>query len=245
MKPTVSIITATLNARAALEQTLQSVDVQTYAPVEHIVVDGNSKDGTLDLLKERDDAVDRWISEEDSGPYDAMNKGLGLASGEYVWFLNAGDTIAAHDALERIMEEASGADFIYGYAERIDARGRPRPWHKFTPKAVEVSPRSFIKGMVICHQAMLVRRAIAPRYDTRWSVSADIDWAIRCLHRTARVCNAETLVCRFLDGGISTTRRLKGWAERFDILNRHFGLLPTLWSHMEILAGKARRMPAE
>ena len=210
MNDTVSIVTVTLNARERLRRTLESVANQTYTPIEHIVIDGCSTDGTLDLIKEQYGAVDQLISENDAGPYDAMNKGLDLAKGEYVWFLNAGDTIASNNTLDDVMKDAGNVDIIYGNAERVDKNGFSRPWHKRTPKTCDISAKRFASGMVICHQAFLVRRTLAPPYNVRWSVSADIDWVIRCLNRTTSVRNADSMVCKFLDGGISSTHRLRG-----------------------------------
>jgi glycosyltransferase involved in cell wall biosynthesis len=241
MKRTVSIVTVTLNACEDLRQTLASVHSQTYSPIEHVVIDGCSVDGTLDLIKKQDGAVDKWLSENDTGPYDAMNKGLDMASGEYVWFLNAGDTIAADDTLEQVMADAEDADIVYGNAERVDENGYCRPWHKSTPKTSDVSAKSFATGMVICHQALLVRRTMAPHFNVRWTVCADIDWAIRCLNRTTSVRNVDSLICKFLDGGISSKYRMKGLIERFDILRGHFGLRKTLKGQMNNLVDLVRR----
>ena len=230
-----------MNSYEDLRHTIASVRSQTYAPIEHIVIDGCSVDGTLDLLNQQHGAVDQWLSEDDAGPYDAMNKGLDLAKGEYIWFLNAGDTIAADDTLDQVMADAKDADIVYGNAERVDVNGFCRPWHKKTPKTCDISAQSFAAGMVVCHQALLVRRTIAPHYNTRWTVSADIDWAIRCLNRTTSVHNVNNLICKFLDGGISSKHRLRGFIERFHILHVHFGLRKTLNGHMNILLDFVRR----
>src|SRR5690554_7988121 len=92
--PKVTIITVTYNAEATLERTLQSVAALDYAPLEYLLIDGGSSDGTLALLQAYEAVIDHWVSEPDEGLYDAMNKGMALASGDYLWFLNAGDEAA-------------------------------------------------------------------------------------------------------------------------------------------------------
>ena len=91
--PLFSIITVAFNAGKVLEQTILSVANQTCPHIEYIIVDGNSSDNTKDIIKQYESAVSQWISEPDTGLYDAMNKGLCMATGDYVWFLNAGDTL--------------------------------------------------------------------------------------------------------------------------------------------------------
>jgi glycosyltransferase involved in cell wall biosynthesis len=101
-KPLISIITVCFNSARLLQRTIKSVRNQTYTEIEYIVIDGASKDNTLQLIKENQDIIDLWRSEPDSGLYFAMNKGLDLASGDYVIFINAGDMFYSHDTLEKI-----------------------------------------------------------------------------------------------------------------------------------------------
>ena len=236
VKPVVSIVTVCRNAGAALGETFASVRAQrTSHSWEYVVVDGDSDDGTKELIEENADLLHAWISEADTGLYDAMNKGLSLARGEFVWFLNAGDQIAGEDTLEAIACECSSADLVYGLAARVKPSGQLRPWHKTTPGAGSLRPRSFARGMVVCHQALLVRREIAPEFDLGYRVSADIDWAIRCVERAPRVRYLDRVLCHFEDGGLSTRRSRVANRERFKLSVRHFGLPVTAWNHFLIV----------
>ena len=120
-RPAVTVITAVRNGAATLGRTLASVRDQTWPDVEHVVVDGASTDGTLDLVRSAGPAV-RCLSEPDRGLYDAMNKGLARVPDpeRYVVFLNADDTFAGPDAVERVMRASSGEDLLYGRLERFD-----------------------------------------------------------------------------------------------------------------------------
>ena len=101
-KPLVSIVTVVFNGEKYLEQTIQSVINQTYDNVEYIIIDGGSTDGTVDIIKNYEDRIDYWISEKDKGIYDAMNKGINLASGEWINFMNAGDIFYDEKVLNTI-----------------------------------------------------------------------------------------------------------------------------------------------
>ncbi len=219
-----------------MERTLQSVIKQTYPNIEYIIVDGNSKDKTLEIVKKYQKHISKWISEEDKGLYDAMNKGIRLATGEYVQFLNAGDELAYETVLEEIMEKCAGADFIYGYTLRVNEdKSQMTGWHKKTPAPEELSDKSFLNGMVICHQAMLVKRSIAPEYDLQWKLSGDIDWSIRTLQKTKTKCLFDSVMIYFLEGGVSDAQRKKSLKERWKLLQKHFGFFPTLNSHLKIV----------
>ncbi|WP_346862596.1 glycosyltransferase family 2 protein [uncultured Draconibacterium sp.] len=112
----ISIITVVYNGEKHLEQTIQSVLNQTYPSVEYILIDGGSKDGTLDIIKKYDDKIAYWISEKDNGIYDAMNKGILAATGEWINFMNAGDTFANEDTIEKVFSKSKydDTDIIFG-----------------------------------------------------------------------------------------------------------------------------------
>lgn len=114
--PRVSIITVTYNAEPLLERTLQSVLAQRYADKEIVVVDGQSSDGTVAVIKRHAAAIQSWISEPDKGIYDAMNKGVRMATGDWILFMNAGDTFASDDVLQCLFDavDPAQADVIYG-----------------------------------------------------------------------------------------------------------------------------------
>src|ERR1700712_4186557 len=103
MPPTVSIITITYNAEPFLERTIQSILAQTATDYEYVVIDGASKDGTVAIIKQYEHCITSWVSEPDKGLYDAMNKGLHRASGQYVWFMNAGDELYDSQTLSNLL----------------------------------------------------------------------------------------------------------------------------------------------
>lgn len=117
----ISIITVTYNADSCLEKTIQSVIEQTYKNIEYIIIDGASKDNTINLIKKYSNHINLWISEPDKGLYDAMNKGIKFATGDWIFFINAGDIFVSPDVLSLIFGDKSyNADIIYGDAIEYD-----------------------------------------------------------------------------------------------------------------------------
>lgn len=239
--PKVSIITVSFNAEKFIERTIQSVISQTYSNIEYIVIDGNSKDGTVEIIKKYADHLDYWISEPDKNLYDAMNKGIKKATGDYLWFLNSGDCIFSSETLEHAMLESTGADFIYGETVIIDRKGNRRGWHKKTPSQKDISAKSLINGMVICHQSMLVKRSIAETFDLKWQISADIDWTIRALKKAKSFHHVHEPICLYLEEGLSDDFRIKAVTERYYILTKHFGLISTILEHFKMFGQFLKR----
>lgn len=240
--PRVSVITVTYNAAATLPTTLDSIFQQTYPHIELVIIDGASTDGTVDLVKRASGAVHQFMSEPDAGLYDAMNKGLARATGDYVWFINAGDSIATADTLDGIMAIAqrehvtthAWPDVLYGQTALVDAAGTDLGLRTYKQLPDELSAADLRLGMVVSHQALLVRRAIATRYDLRYRIAADIDWTIRVLRAAKQVTNTGLIHVRFLVGGTSSKHRWTSWIERWHILRRQFGLLSALSAHVQI-----------
>ena len=225
-----------------------SVLRQSCHDYELLIIDGASKDRTLEIVREYEDRVRagefgitsaqfRWQSEPDSGLYDAMNKGLNLAQGDYVWFINAGDKIYDLDTLQQIvvaLDQTPDADVVYGQALIIDEEDRTLgERHRIAPP--NLSKKSLLDGLVVCHQSILSRRSLSPRYDLQYKLSADYDWVCRLLDRSKRNLYIDAYLSRFMSAGLSSQKRKESLKERFVIMRRHFGLFPTLWSHMRIL----------
>ena len=122
--PRLSVITVVFNNVKDIERTMLSVLNQTYTNIEYIIIDGGSNDGTLELIDKYKDRITKIISEKDNGIYDAMNKGLTLATGEYVLFMNSGDEIYARDTVEKVFDSAPDADIYYGETEMCDENWR-------------------------------------------------------------------------------------------------------------------------
>jgi len=239
-QPLVSIITVVYNGAEVLERTLLSVNSQTYPHIEYIIVEGASKDGTLDLIQRYESLFDTLISEPDRGLYDAMNKGINAATGDFVWFLNAGDEIAGFDTLERMMNAAQKhpfkCDVIYGETLMVDENGQETGIRDYKTLPKHLNWYHFREGMVVCHQSLLVSTRIVEMYNLKYSISADIDWAIRCLQRTEpdTVLNVGFAISRYLRGGLSAQRRKIAWKDRFYISLRHFGYVQTVVFHVMI-----------
>jgi glycosyltransferase involved in cell wall biosynthesis len=230
--PKISIITVTFNADKWIEMTMQSVFAQTYPNIEYIIVDGLSKDKTLEIVQNYNSKIAKIIVEKDKNNYDAMNKGLRAATGDYVWFLHAGDVIPNPQTLYLALENWQNEDFIYGKAEIQTLDNQILPLHKPHPEAAHFSWQSLINGMIICHQSMLMKRAICVEYNfENYRIAADLDWSIRCLKQATTFKNTNTILCTFLAGGLSNQHRKQGLKERFRILKYHFGLFNTIFQH--------------
>ncbi len=234
--PLVSVITIAFNAERYIEATIKSVLEQNYSSIEYIVIDGDSKDDTLKVVGKYQNEIEKIVSEPDDGIYDAMNKGLSVSTGDFVIFMNSGDRFASKTTLSDAIKEGENADFIYGDTLRVSEDGIANPWHKITPNAKALNARSFLDGMVICHQSMVVRRSFAPYYeDKKWKISADIDWAIRILRQQPTIFYTGEAFCHYLEGGVSITGKWEAVKERFYISMNHFGLMSTLLTQMRLI----------
>lgn len=228
-----SIITITYNAVETLERTIASVEAQDYRAIEYIVVDGGSTDGTMQVVGRHTPTVSRCISEPDDGLYYAMNKGLKVATGEYVWFLNAGDELNSPDTVSRVMSSAAGADVCYGDTVITAMDGSVIGKRRLAPPE-SLTAESFRNGMLVCHQAFIARRSLCPQYDTRYRYSADYDWCVKILKSARKIVNTRETLVRFLDGGVTSSHIVEGLKERFDIMRRHFGTAGTVMKHIPI-----------
>lgn len=223
--PRISIVTVCYNNLSALQQTMHNVAEQQYDDMEYIVVDGQSDDGTPAYLENYPGKLDRWVSERDGGIYDAMNKGARMATGEWVIFMNAGDTFAAPDVLQRIFEQSrTEADVIYG---DVVKGGRVKP-----AEAPHNSHRMFF-----CHQSVLVRRKLLLQYpfDTNHRMSADFKQMKTLYLAGYRFVQLPFAVACFDTTGVSNTSRSKGlWdnikvIREVDSIKEQLRLLPKLW----------------
>lgn len=236
MEPVFSIITVTYNASAVVEGTIRSVLSQKYHNIEYIIIDGASKDSTMDIIGKYRGRITTVISEKDRGIYDAMNKGIKAATGDYLCFLNAGDKFHSHDTLRRVAASlnrlGSLPGVVYGETEIVDGQG-----HDLGPRRLKapekLSWKSFRNGMVVCHQAFFARRdlALTEPYDLRYPYCADIDWCIRIMKRSKVLHNTGYILIDYLNEGMSTRNRWASLKERFAIMKHYYGLPVTLFRH--------------
>lgn len=212
MKSTfLSIITITKNNRSGLQHTAHSITTQTSNDYEWIIIDGASTDGTTDdLINYKTHHNAQYRSEPDKGIYDAMNKGLAQATGEYVLFLNAGDSLATNNTIQELAKEgAETTDLIYGNGieaiNAIETVKKARHWsHAF-------------KGMFTYHQAILYKRFLAQTlaYNTHYKISADYEFTVRFLSLCRHIQYIDAPICHFETGGLSQKNAHKARLEEF------------------------------
>lgn len=243
--PLFSIITVTFNAEATLERTFRSAEQQTSRQFEHLIVDGGSRDGTLRLARDyaarNTDVHTDIVSEPDRGIYDAMNKGIRRARGRYLIFLNAGDKFHAADTLAGaarcIRDNRDGRlpAVVYGETDIVDDKGN-FVRHRRLQAPKQLTWRSFMNGMLVCHQSFYALREIVPEYDLQYRFSADVDWCIRIMRQAKdmgmTLLNSHLVLTDYLEEGQTTTNHQTSLRERFRVMCHHYGLLPTLAMHV-------------
>ncbi|MCL1941994.1 MAG: glycosyltransferase [Candidatus Azobacteroides sp.] len=229
-----SVITVTYNAEKTLERTIRSVVGQGYPRVEYIIIDGNSTDGTGKIIEKYADRIASFVCEPDNGLYEAMNKGLSKASGDYVWFLNAGDTFYAPDTLEILaskLDPDSLPDILYGETAIVDDSGNFKYMRRLKVPE-KLTRKSFRKGMLVCHQAFIVKKSIAPEYDLHYRFSGDFDWCIRCMEKATNIFNSRQILVNYLEEGLTTENHRLSLKERYRIMKTHYDKIPVFLWHL-------------
>lgn len=232
--PKFSVITVCYNAEATIEDTIQSVISQTYHHVEYIIVDGASKDHTMDIVNRYREHIAIVVSERDKGLYDAMNKGIGLATGDYLCFLNAGDSFHEDDTLQQMVHSIHTPqlpDVLYGETELVDHEGHFLRMRRLSAPEV-LTWKSFRQGMLVCHQAFFPRRDLVMPYDLRYRFSADFDWCIKIMKKSKVLHNTHLTLIDYLAEGMTTRNHKASLKERFRIMTRHYGWTSTLAFHL-------------
>ena len=255
----ITYVTITYNAAQVLKRTLDSVLQQDYRDIVHLIIDGASTDGTLQIVDDyirHSNATDNGhriqvISEPDHGIYDAMNKGLRSLDGDYVCFLNAGDFLPSPDTASSIVSAAAEQishlspltshlsllpAVLYGDTDIVDAEGRFLRHRRLSPPE-HLTWKSFRHGMLVCHQAIYARTdfAIATPYDLRYRYSADVDWCIRIMKAAKEnipLHNLHMVVANYTEEGQTTLHHRESLLERFRIMTRHYGWLSTIAMHV-------------
>jgi glycosyltransferase involved in cell wall biosynthesis len=232
-----SIITIVYNGESLIEGTMQSVLNQTFTDYEYLIIDGRSKDNTFKIvenLQNKHPLSIRAISERDKGLYDAMNKGLAMAKGEFVLFLNAGDRFFETTTLEKVAKYATpDTDILFGETMLVnDERQHIGTRTDLTVQKLphQLTWRSLRYGMVVCHQSFFARRNLTPQYMEN-NLAADIDWVILCLKKAKGQTNTQAVISEYLMGGVSKTRHQQSLKDRYAVLKTHFGWLPNLFNH--------------
>lgn len=224
-QPLVSVVTVVFNGAQHLEETIQSVASQTYPNIEHIVIDGGSTDGTLQIIRKYDDTLGYWMSENDTGVYDAMNKGVALVPDpdSYILFANADDRLYSAEAIERVVSASGGEDLVYGKMVLADEQ-----LSAVVGKRVELEDLAL---QTLCHPATFVRRRIfdsVGKFDTRFTIAADYDHIVRCFAAPVSTRFVDVIVSRMRKGGLSEDQFMLSCRERKKVIRQRFPLLPRL-----------------
>jgi glycosyltransferase involved in cell wall biosynthesis len=233
LKPILSVVTVVYNNVNDIERTLLSVIGQNYPDIEYIVIDGSSTDGTLTIIENHKQHITKLVSEPDTGIYDAMNKGLAMATGDYIIFMNSGDEFYSPETVVNVFATADDADIYYGETEMIAADGTSLGQRRHKAPA-NFTWKSFKYGMSVSHQAIYIKRSLAEPYNLQYKLSADIDWILRAAKKAKKIINVNQYVAKYKVGGMSKLKHRQSLAERFAIMKHHYGLLPTLFNHVVI-----------
>lgn len=204
--PRITMITVVYNGVEYVEEAIRSVISQSYKNLEYIVIDGGSVDGTVDTIRQFEDQIDVWKSEPDNGIYDAMNKGIGLATGEIIGILNS-DDILNEGVLEQIADvfrEEPSLDFVYGYVERITAEGNI---YDIAPSlSISEMKKKQFRQIPIPHGAFFVKKNLFDElgyYNTSYVVNADYDFMLRLIKQKKKGKKVDVAISKFRDGGLS------------------------------------------
>ncbi len=222
MSPILSIITVTFNARAVLEETILSVLQQSFTNYEYWVIDGESNDGTIDIAKKYSNKVN-LISEKDWGIYDAMNKGISKAKGQWIYFLNAGDTLFDNHVLQNIFETTIAEDVALLHG---NIKTKNHPSGSDYTQGQSITLPDFYYRFWLCHQAVFTRRTAFDRigtYNSRdYPVSADQEWFIRFLKAGGKALYINRIIAHYEVVGESFLKRTQTHSEHLKMVETHF-----------------------
>lgn len=214
--PLVSIVTVVYDGAGTIEKTIKSVLSQTYKNIEYVIVDGGSSDGTLNIIRNYDHAIDYWVSEPDKGISDAFNKGLRASNGEWVLFLNAADTFIAHDILERMSGYFNEWKVVTGFARY----GKTTIPYRAVDNADPIKTRALLS-----HQATIVRRSLFNTYgvfDERYKIRMDYELWLRIL-RHVDFKFLDEIIVRYAEDGISSKSMISFYAEEMRANRKNLG----------------------
>ncbi|RYG17078.1 MAG: glycosyltransferase, partial [Chitinophagaceae bacterium] len=239
INPKLSVITIVYNNAVAIERTMLSVLNQTYNNIEYIVIDGASTDGTKEIVQRYESRLTQFISAPDKGIYDAMNKGLALATGDYVLFMNSGDEIYAPETVAEVFATAPSGDIYYGETEMFDENWKSLGQRRHrAPEHFDW--HSFKFGMNVSHQAIYIKRSLTEPFNLKYKYSSDIDWILKAAKKSSNIVNTHLYVAKYLVGGISKKKHFASLKERFEILSHYYGFIPNVINHIFIALNLAQ-----
>jgi glycosyltransferase involved in cell wall biosynthesis len=214
-----SIITICLNEVENIKKTIRSVIDQTYKNYQYIVIDGGSIDGTCEVIRNFSEHIDVFISEPDDGIYNAMNKGLRKAAGEYIFFLNGGDILADSKVFEKVFNQNIFADIVYGFIQTNDGR---------TISAPKIITKKYLSERTIPHPSVITRRQLFTKagcFDESFSIAGDYDFFVRAIIQyKASFQYIPILMAIFDINGISLSNPHLRDEEKKKVKNKYFGI---------------------
>lgn len=226
-KPTITVVTVVFNGRDLIEKTIQSVIKQTYQNIQYIIIDGGSTDGTLDVIKKYVNKIDYLVSEPDEGIYDAMNKGIANATGDWIYFINAGDSLFSIKTLENLQLDSlsNATDVLYGNFNIIDSQTGLGTFHNMQ-KIIDIN---FLLKSNICHQALIYKTKLFVNFkgfDPTYQICADYDKLLQLFLAGKLIKKINLTICNYLEGGRSRKSYVISSMERLDIINSRLKSLP-------------------
>lgn len=230
-KPTITVVTVVFNGRDFIEKTIQSVIKQTYQNIEYIIIDGGSTDGTLDVIKKYVNKIDYLVSEPDEGIYDAMNKGIARSKGDWIYFINAGDSLFSVKTLEHLKLDSlrSATDILYGNINIIDSQTGLGTFHNMQ----EIIDINFLLKSNICHQALIYRAKLFTNfkgYEAMYQICADYDKLLQLFLAGKLIKKINLTMCNYLEEGKSRKCYVTSNMERLAIIKSRFGFIPKYYT---------------
>ncbi|MCX6187742.1 MAG: glycosyltransferase family 2 protein [Bacteroidetes bacterium] len=244
-KPLISLVTVCFNAENLIADTLQSAINQTYKNIELVIVDGNSMDNTLNVVKRFENHIGTLISESDNGIYDAMNKGIKAAKGDWVYFLNAGDSLINNHILDDVFNQELPSDclFIYG---KVQTLNEPTGVDYLAGNKVTFS--DFYSKYPICHQATFTHKEAFKTfgfYDTNYKLAADTEWFARLFkYNSNQTLFINKTIAHYDIQGATYVKRMQGYREYLSFGFKHFPFFvsvknvlfyPLLWLKVKLI----------
>ena len=225
--PLVTVVTVSYNDRSRLEKTIKNVISQSYDRIEYIVIDGGSNDGSVDLLKKYDNQIALTISEPDRNVFDAMNKGIKQATGDWIIFMNSGDFFYENIMIEKVMALITKKiDFIYG-----DTQVNYKNGFRRVSKAKKINGMLW-KELPFVHQSLFAKTELLNQhpFDLQYENCADFDFFLWAFHRGYRFCQLNQIISLIEAGGISDSNRISGAKEKRQIIKKYYhGSFIDLW----------------
>jgi glycosyltransferase involved in cell wall biosynthesis len=216
-KPLISIITVVLNGEKQLDRTIQSILNQTYNNIEYIIIDGGSIDRTSDIINKYKETIDYWVSEKDDGLYDAMNKGIDIATGEWINFMNAGDEFYNYSVLTKLFNNKNykETEIIYGNHQIIYSSGSNR-------YVKAGSTKNIWKGEQFSHQSSFVKKSYLKmnKFNHRNKIASDFELYYKAFKNYKKFQFIDLTIAKFEAGGVSDVKRINSIFERWGIVEK-------------------------